>query len=64
MVLQTEQGKKRFLVLDPNHIVVTPREMEMNCGAQEKALQVALEFEAPPAGSNADGVVRAVHFPE
>ncbi|MEP6963515.1 MAG: hypothetical protein ABI995_15650, partial [Acidobacteriota bacterium] len=65
MVLEMEQGRKRFLVLDPTRIFITgrpPGETSLACGVQQDPQRVRLQFSIAPEGSQADGVVKAVHF--
>ncbi len=63
-ILDTEQGRKSFVVLQPDRLVVTGREggAEFQCGPQKQASALRLQFTIAPEGSNADGVARAVHF--
>jgi tetratricopeptide (TPR) repeat protein len=63
-ILQTDSGRKTFLILQPDRLIVTGREggAQFQCGAQKPAPALRLQFTIAPEGSNADGVVRAVHF--
>ncbi len=63
-ILETEQGRKSFLILQPDRLIVTGREggAQFECGPQKSAPALRLQFTIAPAGSDADGVVRAVHF--
>jgi hypothetical protein len=63
-ILETEQGRKSFLILQPDRLIVTGREggAQFECGAQKPAQALRLQFTIAPQGSDADGVVRAVHF--
>lgn len=63
-ILETDSGRKTFLVLQPDRLIVTGREggAQFQCGAQKPAPSMRLQFTIAPEGSNADGVVRAVHF--
>lgn len=63
-ILETENGRKTFLVLQPDRLIVTGREggAQFQCGAQKPSPALRLQFTIAPEGSNADGVVRAVHF--
>jgi hypothetical protein len=63
-VLDTEAGRKSFLVLQPDRLIVTGRVggAELQCGPQKPAPALRLQFTIAPEGSDANGVVRAVHF--
>jgi tetratricopeptide (TPR) repeat protein len=63
-ILQTGQGRKTFLILQPDRMVVTGRtgQAQFECGPQKPATPLRLQFTIAPEGSDADGVVRAVHF--
>jgi Flp pilus assembly protein TadD len=63
-ILKTEAGLKSFLILQPDRLIVTGRVggAEFACGAQQPASALRLQFTIAPEGSDADGVVRAVHF--
>lgn len=64
-VLETDNGRKTFLVLQPERLIVTGRESgkaQFACGAQKPPIPVRLQFTIAPEGSDAAGVVRAVHF--
>ncbi len=66
MVLETEQGRKNFVVLQPDRLIVTGTTggAEFSCGPQKPAKQMRLQFSETPEGTKADGVVRAIHFGE
>jgi len=63
-ILSTEQGRKSYLVLQPDRLIVTGRTggAEFQCGLQKPVSELRLQFTIAPEGSDADGVVRAVHF--
>ncbi len=65
-VLATEGGLKRFIVLQPERLIVTGRTggAEFACGLQKPVVPIRLQYTIAPEGSNTDGVVRAVHFGE
>lgn len=63
-ILETPAGRKTFLVLQPDRLIVTGRVggAQFDCGPQKPAPAMRLQFTIAPEGSTADGVVRAVHF--
>jgi hypothetical protein len=65
-ILSTESGVKRFLILQPERLIVTGRTggAELQCGLQKPVQKIRLQYTIAPEGSTADGVVRAVHFGE
>ena len=65
-ILSTAGGLKRYLVLQPDRLIVTGRAggAEFACGLQKPVQAIRLQFTIAPEGSNAHGVVRAVHFGE
>jgi tetratricopeptide (TPR) repeat protein len=64
MILETEKGKKEFLILNPGRLIVTGREggAQLTCGPQKPPVPVSLKFTEAPEGSNAAGAIRSVHF--
>jgi tetratricopeptide (TPR) repeat protein len=64
MILETPQGRKTFVVLDPDRMIITGRvgRPEFKCGVQTPAQPLRLQFSDAPNGSNLDGVVRLLHF--
>ncbi|MEO5926835.1 MAG: tetratricopeptide repeat protein [Bryobacteraceae bacterium] len=65
-LLSTEQGLKKFVILQPDRLVVTGRSggAQFSCGLQKPVVEIRLQYTIAPEGSDADGVVRAVHFGE
>ncbi len=64
VVVDTAQGKKRFLIADPNQVVIVGRaggKVELNCGPQTPA-HVKLEYTPSTAGADADGVLKILYF--
>jgi hypothetical protein len=66
MILDTEQGRKDFVVLTPEKLIVTGSTggAEFTCGTQKPGKQMRLQYSETPEGTKADGVVRAIHFGE
>jgi hypothetical protein len=65
LVVETPAGKKTLLIERPDRIVVTGRSngrAEIECGPQQPAVTVEVEYDQPRAGTVADGLVRAVTF--
>ena len=65
MTLETDQGRKTFVALDPNRIVVTgdqPTAQGIPCGAQQKPITIRIHYDAMPEGVAGDGVVREMNF--
>ncbi|MEO8100148.1 MAG: hypothetical protein ABI811_20780 [Acidobacteriota bacterium] len=63
MILQTEAGRKSFLMSDPTKILVSGTAPQMKCGVQAPAIALRLQYTTAPDGSDADGVVRVLQFP-
>ena len=64
VVVDTGQGKKGFLILDPKQIVIVGREggrVDLNCGPQTPA-HVKLEYAPNTTDTDAGGVVRILYF--
>lgn len=64
-VLETDRGRKTFLILQPDRLIVTGRKSgkaQFACGAQNPPIPVRLQFTIAPEDSDAAGVVRIVHF--
>ncbi|MEP7355274.1 MAG: hypothetical protein ABI824_18740 [Acidobacteriota bacterium] len=64
LVLQTDAGRKTFLVLSPSNTVVTGTSPTLDCGKMAKAVPLQIDYDLPPPGTKVDGVVKALHFPE
>lgn len=64
VVLDTAQGKKAFLIPNPNQIVVVGRaggKVDLNCGPQAP-VHVKIEYTPAPAGADADGILKILYF--
>jgi hypothetical protein len=64
VVLQTEGGKKSFVIEDPNNIVVEGHKggaVELTCGPQ-KAVRLRVVYADPPKGTAFAGSVKALYF--
>jgi hypothetical protein len=64
MILDTEQGRKDFVLLQPDRLIVTgvTGGAEFSCGVQKPAKLMRMQFSETPEGTKADGVARAIHF--
>jgi len=63
IVVQTSQGKKTFLIEDPNKIAVAGHgtgKLELNCGAQKPAA-VKIEY-SPATQTGVDGLLKGIYF--
>ncbi len=63
LVIDTPEGKKRFLIDDPNKLMVngnSGQQIELVCGAQ-KPVQVRIEYDAA-AQAGFDGLARGIQF--
>ena len=64
VIVNTAQGKKGFLIPDPNQIVIVGRaggKVELNCGPQTP-VHVKLEYSPSTAGADADGILKILYF--
>ncbi len=63
-LLATDGGLKKYLILQPERLVVTGRTggAQFECGLQKPTVAIRLQYTIAAEGSDADGVVRAVHF--
>jgi tetratricopeptide (TPR) repeat protein len=64
VVIDTGQGKKRFLILDPNQVVIVGRaggKVDLNCGPQTPA-HVKLEYTPGTPATDADGILKILYF--
>jgi hypothetical protein len=64
VVVDTPQGKKRFLIPDPKQIVIVGRaggKVDLNCGPQ-KPEHVKLEYATAGPTTDADGILRILYF--
>jgi hypothetical protein len=64
VVVDTAQGKKGFLIPDPNQVVIVGRaggKVELNCGPQVPA-HVKLEYTPDKAATEADGILKILYF--
>jgi len=64
VVVDTGEGKKGFLIPDPNRVVIVGRaggKVELNCGPQTP-VHVKLEYAPNTAGVDADGIVKVLYF--
>lgn len=64
IILKTEQGRRAYLLLEPNRLIVTGREggIQLACGPQSNPASLRLQFSEAPEDSDAAGVARALHF--
>jgi len=64
VVVDTGQGKKRFLIPDPNQVVIVGRaggRVDLNCGPQTPA-HVKLEYTPGTPATDADGILKILYF--
>lgn len=65
VVIQTDAGKKAFLIKDPANVVIAGAAgatVDLTCGPQ-KPVQVQIEYDPPPAAApSVDGVLRSIRF--
>jgi tetratricopeptide (TPR) repeat protein len=64
VVVDTEKGKKGFLIPDPNQVVIVGRaggKVELNCGPQTP-VHVKLEYTPSTSGTDADGILKILYF--
>jgi Flp pilus assembly protein TadD len=64
VVVDTAQGKKGFLIPDPQQIVIVGRaggKVDLNCGPQTP-VHVKLEYAPATAGMDADGILKILYF--
>ncbi len=64
VVVDTGNGKKGFLIPDPNQVVIVGRaggKVNLSCGLQDP-VHVKLEYAPNTAGTDADGVVKVLYF--
>jgi len=64
VVVDTGEGRKGFLIPDPNRVVIVGRaggKVELNCGPQ-KPVHVKLEYAPNTTGADADGVLKILYF--
>ena len=64
VVVDTAQGKKVFLIPDPNQVVIVGRaggKVELRCGPQTPA-HVKIEYAPSAAGVDADGILKILYF--
>jgi tetratricopeptide (TPR) repeat protein len=64
VAVDTEQGRKTFLIQDPKKVAVIGRDggsVEFECGPQ-KRVPVKIEYSPSANAKGADGVVRALYF--
>jgi tetratricopeptide (TPR) repeat protein len=59
MVVETAEGKKVFLIDDPNKVIGAT--MELICGEQKKKIGVSVDF-IPAGQAGVDGLVRGIVF--
>jgi tetratricopeptide (TPR) repeat protein len=66
LIVDTGEGKKAFLLRDPNTIVINAGSggpVDLTCGVQKTPAKVAVGYEAPPADqAGVSGVVRTLAF--
>jgi Flp pilus assembly protein TadD len=66
MVLETDDGRRTFLIEDPAKVAITAGSsgpVDLECGAQKRPVAVQIQFERPRAGQQGvDGIVRALAF--
>ncbi len=65
IVMQTLEGKKRFLIQDPDKLLVngdSGQTRDLNCGPQ-KPVRIRVEYDPPgPDQPGIDGLLRVIHF--
>jgi Flp pilus assembly protein TadD len=64
IVVDTAQGKKGFLIPDPNQVVIVGRaggKVELNCGPQPPA-HVKVEYAPGASATDADGILKILYF--
>ncbi|MCU1337147.1 MAG: hypothetical protein JWO19_2728 [Bryobacterales bacterium] len=64
VVVDTAQGKKGFLIPDPQQVVIVGRaggKVDLNCGPQTP-VHVKLEYTPGTAGTDADGILKILYF--
>lgn len=65
MVLETDQGRKRFLIEEPTKVNVVAADgaavQDFQCGPQ-KPVKIKVEYRLTEAGQNMDGVVSGIYF--
>jgi Flp pilus assembly protein TadD len=64
VIVDTAQGKKGFLIPDPDQVVIVGRaggKVDLNCGPQ-KPVHVKLEYTPNTTGADADGVLKILYF--
>jgi tetratricopeptide (TPR) repeat protein len=64
VVVDTEKGKKGFLIPNPNQVVIVGRadgKVELNCGPQTP-VHVKLEYTPSTSGTDADGILKILYF--
>lgn len=65
MVLETDQGRKRFLIEDPTKVNLVAVDgagvQDFQCGAQKPA-KIKVEYRLPEGGQNVDGLVTGIYF--
>ena len=64
VIVDTAQGKKGFLIPNPNQVVIVGRaggKVELNCGPQPPA-RVKIEYTPAAAGTDADGILKILYF--
>lgn len=59
MILATTDGRKGFLIDDPNRVI--GETIELTCGAQPKKLAVKVDY-LPPDRAGIDGLLRGIQF--
>jgi tetratricopeptide (TPR) repeat protein len=66
MVIQTDAGKKVFLIEDPGTVAITGQadwQVEMTCGPQKKQATVEVSYDPPRANqTGVDGIVKRLAF--
>ena len=64
VVVDTAQGKKGFLIQDPNQVVIVGRaggKVDLNCGPQAP-VHVKIQYGPSTTGSDADGILQVLFF--
>jgi predicted Zn-dependent protease len=64
VVVDTSQGRKGFLISDPNQVVIVGRaggKVDLNCGPQTP-VHVKIEYAPSTAGTDADGILKILYF--
>jgi hypothetical protein len=64
VIVDTAQGKKGFLIPDPDQVVIVGRaggKVDLNCGPQTP-VHVKLEYAPNTTGTDADGVLKILYF--